>query len=75
MVLLPISCNPSIKNFQPSKSTLDSSQDKSRKDYRDLRVRLPIRLINKVEKLREEWGIQSRSAVIEKLIEDISEEG
>jgi len=54
---------------------LDSSQNKSKKDYRDLRVRLPIRLINKVEKLRERWGIQSRSAVIEKLIEDISEEG
>tara|TARA_E500000331_G_scaffold349021_1_gene391539 strand:+ start:375 stop:539 length:165 start_codon:yes stop_codon:yes gene_type:complete len=54
---------------------LDSSQDKSRKYYRDLKVRLPIRLINKVEKLREKWGIQSRSAVIEKLIEDLSEEG
>ena len=75
MALHPISCNPSIKNFQPSKNTLDSSQDKSRKDYRDLRIRLPIRLINKVENLREKWGIQSRSAVIEKLIEDISEEG
>ena len=75
MALHLISCNPSIKNFQPFKSTLDSSQDKSRKYYRDLKVRLPIRLINKVEKLREKWGIQSRSAVIEKLIEDLSEEG
>ena len=51
--------------------TLDSSLDESKKDYMDLRVKLPIHLINKAEELRKEWGLQSRSAVIERLLEDI----
>ena len=37
----------------------------------DLRVRLPIRLIHKVEELRKEWGLSSRTDVIDRLIEDI----
>ena len=51
--------------------TLDSSLDESKKDYMDLRVKLPIHLINKTEELRKEWGLQSRSAVLERLLEDI----
>ena len=53
---------------------MNSNQEKSRKDYKDLKVRLPIRLINKVEELRKEWGLQSRSAVFERLLEVVSKE-
>jgi len=62
-----------LRIFQPSKITLDSSLDNARKDYMDVRVRLPIRMIHYMEELRKEWGLQSRSAVIERLIEVISE--
>tara|TARA_B100001996_G_scaffold193953_1_gene148495 strand:+ start:275 stop:427 length:153 start_codon:yes stop_codon:yes gene_type:complete len=50
---------------------MGSSLDNSKEDFMDLRVKLPIRLISKVEELRKEWGLNSRSDVIEKLIEGI----
>ena len=59
-------------DYQP-KNTLDSSLDNSRKDYMDVRVRLLVRMIHYIEELRKGWGLQSRSAVIERLLEIISE--
>ena len=53
---------------------MDSSIDNSRKDYKDLRIKLSIRMLDKLEELRKKRGLQSRSAVIEKLLEVALEE-
>jgi len=39
----------------------------------DVRVRLPVPMIHYMEELRKEWGLKSRSAFIERLLEVISE--
>jgi len=66
-------CNPLIKDFSVTKNTLVSPSDKSRKDCMDVRLTIPIHLIDKVEALRKEWGFQSRSTVIVKLLEVVLE--
>jgi hypothetical protein len=53
---------------------LDSSPDNSRKDYKDVRVRLSISTLEKVEALRKEWSLQSRSTVIERLLDVVLKE-
>ena len=52
----------------------DSDKTTSSKDYMDVRVRLPYDLIEKLEVLREEWGFQSKSSVLVKLLETVLEE-
>ena len=39
----------------------------------DVKVRLPISIIQGVEELRKEWGLQSRSLVIERLLQVLLE--
>ena len=39
--------------------------------YTDVRVRLPNRMIYKIEELRKEWGLQSRGDVVVRLFEEI----
>ena len=39
--------------------------------YTDVRVRLPNRMLYKIEELRKEWGLQSRSSVLARLLEEI----
>ena len=67
-------CNPLIKDFSVTKNKLVSPSDKSRKDCMDVRLTIPIHLIDKVESLRKEWGFQSRSTVIVRLLEVLFEE-
>ena len=50
---------------------VDSDKTASRKDYTDVRVRLPNRMIYKIEELRKEWGLQSRGDVVVRLFEEI----
>ena len=40
----------------------------------DVRLTIPIHLIDKVESLRKEWGFQSRGTVIVKLLETLFDE-
>tara|TARA_Y100001968_G_scaffold171334_1_gene156723 strand:- start:157 stop:342 length:186 start_codon:yes stop_codon:yes gene_type:complete len=49
----------------------DPDKTASRKDYTDVRVRLPNRMIYKIEELRKEWGLKSRSDVLARLLEEI----
>ena len=49
----------------------DADKTASRKDYTDVRVRLPNRMIYKIEELRKEWGLQSRSSVLARLLEEL----
>ena len=49
----------------------DADKTASRKDYTDVRVRLPNRMIYKIEELRKEWGLQSRGDVVVRLFEEI----
>jgi len=74
MAFHTISCNPLNKNFQPHKNTLDSSLDNSRENYKDVKVKLSIRTLEKVEALRKEWGLKRRSTVIERLLEIVLKE-
>ena len=39
---------------------------------RRISVDLPIDLINRFDKLKEEWGLRRRGAVLERLLEEIS---
>ncbi len=50
---------------------VDSKTTTSRKHYTDVRVRLPNRMIYKIEELRKEWGLQSRGDVVVRLFEEI----
>ncbi len=52
----------------------DESKSTPKKDYRVVRVRLTIQQINKLETLREKWGLKSKNSVLARLIETISEE-
>ena len=67
-------CHPLTKNFLSPRKALNSSLDYSRMDCKTVRVTLPIHLINKVEEVRKEWGLQSRGTVIVKLLEVLFEE-
>ena len=49
----------------------DADKTASRKDYTDVRVRLPNRMLYKIEELRKEWGLQSRGDVVVRLFEEI----
>ena len=40
----------------------------------DVTVRLPYHLLEKLEALREAWGLQRRGAVLERLLEVLLEE-
>jgi len=53
---------------------LDSSLNNSRQDYKDVRIKLSFHMLEKVEALRKEWGFQSRSTVIERLLEVVLKE-
>jgi len=49
----------------------DETKNTPRKDYTDVRVRLPNRMIYKIEELRKEWGLQSRGDVLARLFEEL----
>ena len=53
---------------------MDSSLDNSRENYKDVKVKLSIRTLEKVEALRKEWGLKHRSTVIERLLEIVLKE-
>ena len=55
-------------DFSPTATTLIST---SGKDYTEVTVRLPNRMISKFEKLQKEWGLQSKGDVIARLFEEI----
>ena len=50
---------------------VDADKTASRKDYTDVRVRLPNHMIYKIEELRKDWGLQSRSSVLARLLEEL----
>ena len=64
-------CNPVISPSESKKSMSDDPKETSKKDYTDVTMRLPNSLIDGVEALRKEWGLKSRGAVIERLLEDL----
>ena len=49
----------------------DSVEKSADNGYTDVRVRLPNRMIYKIEELRKAWGLQSRSSVLARLLEEI----
>ena len=49
----------------------DETKNTLKKDYTDVRVRLPNRMLYKIEELRKEWGLQSRGDVVARLFEEI----
>jgi len=49
----------------------DADETASRKDYTDVMVRLPNHVIYKIEELRKEWGLQSRSSVLTRLLDEL----
>jgi len=51
-----------------------SSKNASKKDFTDVKVRLPNRMINKIEELRKGWGLQSRNDVVVRLFEEVLKE-
>ncbi len=52
----------------------DETKSTPKKDYIDVRVRLTIQQIDKLETLREKWGFRKRSTVLERLLEVVLEE-
>ena len=50
---------------------VDSEKTALENGYTDVRVRLPNRMLYKIEELRKEWGLQSRGDVVVRLFEEI----
>ena len=53
----------------------DSVEKSADNGYTDVRVRLPNRMIHKIEELRKGWGLQSRSDVVARLFDEVFKEG
>ncbi len=49
---------------------VDLKKTASKKDYSDVKVRLPNQMIEKIEELRKEWGLQSRNDVLVRLLDE-----
>ena len=42
--------------------------------YSEVTIRLPERIVRRFDELKEEWGLQRRGAVLERLLEVLLEE-
>ena len=42
--------------------------------YSEVTIRLPERIVRRFDELKEEWGLERRGAVLERLLEEIFEE-
>ena len=42
--------------------------------YSEVTIRLPERIVKRFDELKEEWGLERRGAVLERLLETIFEE-
>ncbi len=47
----------------------NSSEHSSEREYIDITVSLPKKLIERFDELKEQWGLQRRGAVLERLLE------
>ena len=53
-----------------------SQEPKNRQNeaYSEVTIRLPERIVRRFDELKEEWGLERRGAVLERLLEEIFEE-
>ena len=42
--------------------------------YSEVTIRLPERIVRRFDELKEEWGLERRGAVLERLLEEIFQE-
>ena len=49
----------------------ENSQDEA---YSEVTIRLPERIVRRFDELKEQWGLERRGAVLERLLEEIFEE-
>ena len=42
--------------------------------YSEVTIRLPERIVRRFDELKEQWGLERRGAVLERLLEEIFEE-
>ncbi len=67
------SCNPVISPSEFKKSMSEEAKDSQEKTIR-VSVDLPESIVKRFDELKEEWGLQHRGAVLERLLETLFEE-
>ena len=69
----PFRATLKIRIFQPPKNTLDSSVDNIEKGFTEVTIKIPNHLIAGIDQLKNEWGLNNRGSVFERLLEVILE--
>ena len=49
----------------------DNSQNEA---YSEVTIRLPERIVRRFDELKEQWGLERRGAVLERLLDEIFQE-
>ncbi len=49
-------------------------QNSQNEAYSEVTIRLPERIVRRFDELKEEWGLERRGAVLERLLEEIFQE-
>ena len=49
-------------------------ENSQKEAYSEVTIRLPERIVRRFDELKEQWGLERRGAVLERLLEEIFEE-
>ncbi|WP_320663889.1 hypothetical protein [Prochlorococcus sp. MIT 1223] len=49
-------------------------ENSQKEAYSEITIRLPERIVRRFDELKEQWGLERRGAVMERLLDEIFEE-
>ena len=49
-------------------------ENSQKEAYSEVTIRLPERIVRRFDELKEQWGLERRGAVLERLLDEIFEE-
>ena len=49
-------------------------ENSQKEAYTEVTIRLPERIVRRFDELKEQWGLERRGAVLERLLDEIFEE-
>ena len=49
-------------------------ENSQKEAYSEVTIRLPERIVRRFDELKEQWGLERRGAVLERLLEEIFQE-
>lgn len=60
---------------QPPKMISSSESNEDKDELIRVEILMPRSLVEKIDRFREEWGIKSRGAIAERLLQELLEDG